>query len=191
MQHSIAFIKQHPWVAKLAVTAVLAFVVWKAIVFVASIHYENRYVELTNLGEKKVEQLVANRDKMFKTIKGIASVSDRAADKFESIYVKLMEGKFGNARGGALMSWVHEQNPNADFIKLYDQLNVAIQANRQEYFRFQSQALDIQNQIKNVVETWPGRVFNKDKAILEVPIIVSQDTKDVFEKGVDDFVDPF
>lgn len=184
------YCKDNPWTWKTGLVLLVAIIAYNLIMFAGEIHFTNTYNTKVKLCTAKVDLLKANRDKMAKILAGKASAALVGTEKFDEIYNKMMSGRYGDKKGGALMSWIQESHPNADFIKLFEQYSTAIEANRNEYFTHQSVARDIQREIETLVVNWPGRIWLEGKEIPEVPIIVSSETNKVFEEGVDDFVDP-
>ena len=168
--------------------------------FLIKVSLNNKEIRLRNLTVAQQETCKANFDKMFKVIKQVAQIPERFADKskeaFEEIYPQLMTGRYSNERGGALMSWVSEHNPSFDMValgKLYEKLSNAIESNRAEFFNEQKKLISYQKQHKNLIETWPGNWLIKDenKVEIEITIITSTATEEVFETGKEDDIELF
>lgn len=141
----------------------------------------------------------ANYDKMFKVVAQTAQIPDHfmneAKEAFKEIYTPLMEGRYSNERGGALMSWINEHNPNFDlntFGKMYERLQVAIEANREQFFVEQKKLIDIKRDYDVYVNQKPSKWFvNDGLKPLELKLITSTKTEKVFESGVEDDVELF
>lgn len=99
--------------------------------FGMSVSYQNQNIELKNkiLAQQKSNE--ANFDKMYKVISQIAQVSEQYRETFKEVYPQLIEGRYGNEKGGSLMKWVTESNPTFD-TRLYDRLATAIESNRED-----------------------------------------------------------
>jgi len=157
-----------------------------------SVSYQDSYVEKVASVEAKQQECVIVHDNTWKVIKQLAQVPERAAGKFAEIYPKLMQGRYGNARGGALMSWVTEQNPDFKPIgDLYSKLSNAIEGNRATLVRKETELL----QLKKSHDVFVGKVFTKhfigQKDKIEVQVIASSRSNKAFETGVDDDTDVF
>lgn len=160
--------------------------------------YSNSEIKLKNKQEAQETVCKANYDKMWKTISQVAQVPkefmEQSKNAFKEIYPELMEGRYGNERGGALMSWVQESNPNFDMAAakdLYENVQIAVEANRQEYFVEQEKLISIYEQHKNIIETAPGSWFIGGRDPGEITIITSTITEKVYEEGKDDNVELF
>jgi len=78
------------------------------------VSYSNSEVRLRNEAEAQQEKLEVVFDATWKIIQQKAGVSSQYAKDFKEIYPELMEGRYNNDRGGALMSWITEHNPEFD-----------------------------------------------------------------------------
>jgi hypothetical protein len=170
------------------------------IVLVMYISLNNKEKRGRNLTEAQQNVCQANFDKMHKVIVQTAQVPERfieqSKEAFKEIYPQLMEGRYSNERGGALMSWVSEHNPNFDMAavgKMYERLQVVIEANRNEYFNEQEKLISYRNNHKNLIETWPGSMFiKKERRVpVEITVITSTFTEDVYRTGKEDDIDLF
>lgn len=171
-----------------------------AVILIMNVSVDNAEVRKRNLTEAQQKSCEANFDKMFKVISQVAQIPERfieqSKDAFKEIYPDLISGRYANERGGALMSWITEHNPNFDMAavgKMYEKLQVVIEANRQEFFNEQQKLISYRNQHKNLIETWPGTWFiNKEKRVpVEITVITSAVTEDVYRTGKEDDIDLF
>lgn len=158
----------------------------------------NKEIELKNLTTAQQEACKANFDKMFKSIAQVAEVAEQNMNKsqeaFQKLYPELMEGRYSNDRGGALMSWVSENNPNFDLkatSKLYEKLQNTIEANRAEYFMEQKKLISYQKQHKDILMKWPGSWILTGRDTVGITIITSKTTKDVYVSGEENEIDLF
>lgn len=169
------------------------------IVFGMNISYNNTEIELRERVIAQQEVCKANYDKMFKVISQVAQVPEQFMEKskeaFKEIYPSLMEGRYGNDRGGAIMSWIQESNPNFDMsasAKLYENLQIAVEANREEYFVQQQKLIDMNREHTTYVEkVGPRQWFLNNTDILEINVITSTITEKVYATGKDDDIDLF
>lgn len=163
------------------------------------------YFTITNTEIKMRETTIAqqevgkaNFDKMFKVISQTAQVPQKfmkdAKDAFKEIYQPLMESRYSGERGGALMSWVQENNPNFDLsgaADMYKQLQRVIEANRQEFFIEQKKLIDLKRNHSSYIKVFPNRLFLSDVSEIEIKIITSDKTEKVFDTGKEDDIDLF
>jgi len=167
-----------------AVVAVVA--VW----FIMAVTYENKAIGLENKAAAQTTVNEAFFDKMWKVIQQYAEVSDEYKTTFKEVYPALMEGRYGDARGGALLSFITESNPDFD-ITLYANLQKAIEAQREGFFREQKKLTDLKLQHDDIRTTWPGRVFVGDRPEMEIKIVTSAKTDEVFNTGQENDVSLF
>lgn len=183
---------------KVAIIAGISVLFFVAIYFGMMINYTNNEITMRKQTTAQQDVCRANYDKMFKTIVQVAQVPEHFIEKskeaFKEIYPSLMEGRYGNDRGGALMSWVQESNPNFDMAavgKLYENVQVAVEANREEYFVEQKKLIDLQREHATYIEKFPARFFLGDKEEVKITIITSTITEKVYDTGKDDDIELF
>jgi len=162
------------------------------------VSYSNNEISKRNQIEAQQEVCKANFDKMFKVIAQTAQVSDRfmneAKEAFKEIYIPLMEGRYSNERGGSLMSWVTESNPQFDMKAtgdLYKQLQRVIEANRQEYFLEQKILIDMHRDHKTYIERIPASFFVGSRESVEITIITSEQTEKTYSTGQENNINLF
>lgn len=180
------------------IMAIVALVVVSIVVIIGVptimyFSYNNKEVVLRNAIAAQQKANEAVYDETWKVITQVAQVAENYKDSFKEIYPKLMEGRYGNARGGALMSWIKESNPTFD-TKLYEKLANAIEAQRANFTREQKKLLDIKQMHDNLIDVQPGRFFlvtigGTQK--IEVKIVTSSRTEKTFATGKDDDVNVF
>ncbi len=165
--------------------------------FLMKVHYQNEEIRLRNLTEAQQKVCKANFDKMFKVIAQDAQIAqknmDEARKSFKQIYIPLMQGRYSNARGGALMSWIREHNPNFDLkatSELYKKLQEAIESNRAEFFMEQKKLISYRNQHLNLIKTFPGSWF-LSKQPIKIIVITSTKTENTYQTGKEDDINLF
>lgn len=121
-------------------------------------------------------------DNTWKIISQKAQVSDKYKEAFKDIYPKLMEGRYGNARGGALLSFITESNPNFD-VSLYKDLMNAIEAQRNTFTREQNKLIDLKREHDTLLQTFPSSMFVGSRSTIEIQIVTSGKTKEAFSTG--------
>lgn len=177
---------------------VIIAVILGAIGFGMYFSYTNTEISKRETTLSQQETCKANYDKMFKTISQVAQVPEQFMEKskeaFKEIYPELMEGRYGNDRGGALMSWVQESNPNFDMsasAKLYENVQIAVEANREEYFVEQKKLIDMRRSHSTFIKQFPARLFLGGVEEIEITVVTSTVTEKVYQDGKDDDVELF
>lgn len=154
------------------------------------VSYNNSEIRLRNQAQAQQENLEVVFDTTWKIIQQKAGVSSQYAKDFKEIYPSLMEGRYENDRGGALMSWITEHNPQFD-VSLYQDLMRSIEAERTKFAREQSQLLDIKREHDNVRETLPGSIFVGSRPEIVVKLVTSAKTDEAFSSGQENDVEMF
>lgn len=160
------------------------------IIFVLNITFKNQEVELREQVNTQQEIIKLNYDKMFKVIAQVAQVPEQAKKAFKDIYPDLIEGRYGDSRGGALMSWVQEHNPEFDW-SLYKNVQVAVEANRQEFFIEQKKLEDFRRAHVVLLQKFPGSLFLSGRSQIEIQTVTSTKTEEAFNSGKEDNINIF
>lgn len=140
------------------------------------------------LGQEKSCKAVY--DNMWKIISQKAQVSEKYKDAFKDIYPQLIEGRYGNEKGGSLMKFIVESNPSFD-ISLYKELSQSIEAERNRFTNEQQMLIDIKREEDNLLQKPISGFFLSDKKSYEIKIITSTKTEKVFDTGKEDNVSVF
>jgi hypothetical protein len=142
------------------------------------------------LRQKVVAQQQVNKtvfDNTWKIISQQAEVSEQYKESFAKIYPKLMDGRYGNTRGGALMSWIQESNPNFD-VSLYSKLMTTIEAQRSIFTMEQKKLIDLGREHTVYISTFPNTIFIGNRGEIKLNIVTSDKTEKSFETGQDNEV---
>lgn len=123
-------------------------------------------------------------DNMWKTINGVAQVSEQYKESFKDIYVKIIDKRY-STDSNLLMKWIQESNPNFDS-KLYDKVNNVIISERYAFLNAQKKITDIENQHRKLLTTFPGNFLVSNNTPLQYEVISSTKTKKVMETRMDD-----
>jgi len=175
-------------------------VVFGLIMFFSYTGANDKEIKLRSLTTSQEEVCKANFDKMYKVIAQTAQVPSefmkQSKEAFKEIYIPIMEGRYSNDRGGALMSWITESNPQFDLNaigKLYERLQIVIESNREEFFNEQKKLIDYQREHHNFINSW----WNKNiwglasRGEIDIHIITSAKTKEVYATGEDNDIEVF
>lgn len=172
------------------IVAIVLMAIFGGIVGLMYISSNNNEISLRNQATAQQKNLEVVFDRTWKVIQQEAQVADQYKEAFKEIYPALMEGRYGNARGGALLSMITESNPNFD-VKLYDRLSSAIEAQRTDFAREQKRLLDIKREHDDVRLKFPGSFFVGSRPEIVVVIVTSSKTDDAFRTGKEDDVTLF
>jgi hypothetical protein len=153
-------------------------------------HYENKEQKLRNLCSAQQDVCKLVFDETWKIISQKAQVAEKYKGAFKEIFPALMEGRYGNERGGALMSFIHESNPSFD-VSLYKDLSNSIEAQRHKYTSAQTRLRDIKREHDDIRTTNPGKIFVGKAEELKIVLVTSTKTEGVYESGKDDDVTVF
>lgn len=168
-----------------AIITVFVFVIGG--MYISSVNTE---VSLRNEAAAQQDVCKLVHDTVWKVLTQKAQVAETAASKYSEIFPALMEGRYGNARGGALLSFVQEQNPNFD-IKLYEDLSRAIESQRERYLVAQKRLRDIKREHDDLRMKIPSSFFVGSKPELKIQLVTSTATESTYATGVDDNADLF
>lgn len=149
---------------------------------VYGVNTSNYEIDLRNQAEAQYEVNKSYADKMWKTIQQQAEVSNEYKDAFMEIYPELIAGRYSTERGGALMSWITEANPDFD-VSLYGKLMNTIEAQREGFFNEQKKLISIMKQHEDLREKFPSALFVGGREKLDYPIVTSKETEEIFETG--------
>ena len=150
----------------------------------------NKEIKVRSKITAQVEVVEGYYDKMWKVISQKAQVADQYKGAFKEIYPALIEGRYGAEKGGTLMKWIVESNPNFD-VSLYKDLMTSIEAERTGFFMEQKLLIDLNNEHRVIRKTFPASLFVGSRPDIKITIISSEKTKKVMQSGKEDDIDLF
>lgn len=150
--------------------------------------YQNDEVELRNQAKAQQEANKIIYDKVWKVISQKAQITDKYEKAFKDIYVQIMDKRYADKN--LLFKFVTEQNPNFS-TEMYTQLSNAIEGNRAEFANVQMRLVDIKREHDNLRMKFPSSIFVGDRPELDIQIVTSTKTENVFKSGKDDDVKLF
>ena len=158
------------------------------IVVLMGIGYKNTEIELRN---QSVAQQKANTvifDKTWKVISQNVGIANEYKKAFKEVYSEL----FGIREGddNPAFKWIHEQNPTFS-TELYKELGDSISGLRAEFAMVQNRLVDIKREHNNLLQRIPSRWFVGGKEPLEITIVTSTKTEEIFESGKEEDVKLF
>jgi len=160
------------------------------IVIVTYISTNNNEVRLRNQAAAQEQANEAIYDNVWKTISQQAQISQEYRDSFAKIWKDIISARYENARGGALMSFIKEHNPELS-IELYKKLMVTVESERKEFLNNQKKLIDIKREHDNIRTTFPSSLIVGNRPELDITIVTSTKAKEVFENRIDDDVKVF
>ena len=177
---------------KIAVWVIIAVIIVVALILtVMGIGYKNREVELRN---QSVAQQEANKniyDKTWKVVQMKAQIADKYAGEFKEIYTGLMDARYSADSGNnPAFKWIQEQSPNFS-TELYKELGDSISGLRAEFARVQNRLIDIKRDHENLRMKFPSKLFVGKREALDIQIVTSAKTEEVFNSEREDNVDLF
>ncbi len=146
--------------------------------------YNNKEVALRMESEAQLGKIETVRDRMFQIIREKANVSSEYRKAFNEIYPKIIARRY--KEGGELMKWIQEANPYFD-PSLYQDVMNSIEVQRTAFTSEQNRMLDILNQRKTLINSYPSKWFVKNKTEIGYEPISASDTKRVMATRVDDY----
>ena len=165
---------------------ILAIVIW-------AIGLSNTYNKKFVQGKAFQQNSEVVFDNTWKKIKSQAGVTTEYKNAFKEVYVELMDSRYENDKGAGqqtLMKWVTEANPEFD-VSLYKTLMNTIEGSRNEFTMEQKKLIDIDRELKTMKVTFPNSLILSNKADLEIKLVTSGKTKQAFETGEENDVNPF
>jgi len=161
------------------------------IIVMLCIGWSNQEIELRNQAVAQQKNNENIYDKVWKVIKQKAQITDKYAEDFKAIYTDIMGKRYdGEAKGSPMFKWIQEQNPNFS-VDMYKDLSDAIEGNRAEFARVQARLIDIKREHDNLRLKFPSSLVVGARPALEIKIVTSTQTEQVFATGKDDDVKLF
>jgi hypothetical protein len=128
-------------------------------------------------------------DYTWKVINQDAQVADKYKDAFKEVYTPLIEGRYSDG-GGSFMKWIQEHNPNFS-PDLYEKVMVAIESCRAGFFVEQQKLIDMDRDYFNWIHTFPNSLIVGNRTPVQIKIIKSLKTDDVYKTGQENDVNVF
>lgn len=142
----------------------------------------NGEVDLRNRVMAQQQVCKASFDTMWKILAQKAQIAERYRDSFREIYPQLIAGRYGNDKGGVLLKWVQESNPQFD-VSLYKDLMAAIEGERKSFFVNQKQLIDLKRQHDTTLQSWPNTMVLAGRQPVEITVVTSATTDDAYRAG--------
>ena len=150
----------------------------------------NKEISLRNQIEAQQKVCETYYDKLWKVLQQKAQVTDQYKAAFKEIYPALIEGRYGNEKGGTLMKWIQESNPTFD-VSLYKDLMSSIESERAGFFMEQKKLIDLDREHKVLRQSFPASMFIGSRPDVKFTIITSEKTENVYKTGKENEIDLF
>lgn len=176
--------------SKLFFVTTIAIMMFGIILFGIWIKTNNREIQLRNIASAQQDICKIVFDETWKIINQKAQIKDSYREDFEKIFTNIMNERYENDRGGSLMSWISEHNPEFDS-SLYKEIMVSIESQRHKFTEAQTRLRDIKLQHDDLRQQFPSNMFVGGRPALDITIITSSKTEDVFLQGKEDDITVF
>lgn len=150
----------------------------------------NKEIKIRSKITAQKEVVEAFYDKLWKVISQKAQIAEQYKTAFKDIYPQLIEGRYGNEKGGTLMKWITESNPTFD-VSLYKEISSSIETERAGFFMEQKKLVDLNNEHRIIRNTFPNSIFIGNRPDIVITIISSSKTKAIMESGQENDIDIF
>ncbi|MDR0283188.1 MAG: hypothetical protein LBI53_08140 [Candidatus Peribacteria bacterium] len=182
--------KQISIIIGVVVVAIIAILLIK-------VSYNNKEIRLRKQIEAEQVVYEQNFDKMYKIIAQTAEVAERNVEvnreAIKTIYPDLIEGRYSQG-DGTLMKWIQENNPTWDMQAIsetYNKIMAVIEAQREGLYTQAKRLRDLVRERETLIEQWPGSWFVSNQEKIEITLISSKHTKEVFQTGEDNDINLF
>jgi len=150
----------------------------------------NKEVQLRTTVQAEQDVCKVHFDNMWKILHDQANVANEYKEAFAEIFPKIMEERYDNARGGALLSFVKESNPNFD-VSLYSTLQKSIAAERTGFTMHQDKLIDANREHRKLLLTKPSSFFFDLSDTIHITLVTSARTNSAYTTGEDNDMDLF
>lgn len=156
------------------------------------ISYSNQEATLRTAIETKQKDNTSEFDNMFKKITQVAQVSQKQMDILKDIFISHAEARSGGNDSNLIMKWVQESVPNVDTSTMNNLQNI-ITSSRDAWTMRQKELLDLSREHTQLLRLFPSNFILSflGRKTIDVKIITSSRTEEVFKTGKDDSLELF
>jgi len=154
-----------------------------------SIYYGNMENSLRNTVEAKVKDNKNQFDSMWKQISQIAQVTKEERESLNRLLTNNSQQR-GISNEKLVSAWIQEAVPNVSN-STYINLQNVISSARTAFATRQTELIDLNNQHNILIQNAPSSWFLKDKKSIDITIVTSTKTENVFSTGKDDDMNVF
>ena len=157
---------------------------------VMGISANNREAQLRNAFNAQLENNKTSLDRSWKTIDQQAQVTLTERDSFRKTYVEIMTASKGVAGEGKLAAFFQQAGiPISN--ELFRNLMTTIESQREAFFRDQQHLLKLKQEHDNLRTTFPSKLFVGAAPELQVQLVTSEKTEEIFSTGREDKIHVF
>jgi len=160
------------------------------VILLSWIGYSNSEIDIRNKITAQQKNLEVIFDNTWKTISQQAQISEKYKESFKTVYVELMQARYSESDQQSLMRWVTESSPTFD-ASIYTKIMATVQATRAEFTREQTKLLSFKNVHDNLIDKFPSSLFVGGRGKIEVNVVTSDKTEEVFKAGKENDVEVF
>lgn len=170
--------------------AAAMFIVFVVCMIIVIVGYYNKEVSLRNQFVAQEEANTVVYDEVWKVISQQAQVADTYKEGFREVWQAIVSGNSAANRQASLAVFVNHHNPQFDS-KIYISLMNTIEGKRREFTNNQKKLIDIKREHDNLRTRFPSSVFVGSRPELQLHLVTSDRTEDVFKAGKDNDVQVF
>lgn len=182
---------------KSLIIGIVVIVALVSVFFIMKVSYNNKEIDLRKQITAEQDIYQQNFDKQYKIIAQLVQVAERNVEAnkeaFKEIYPDLIEGRYSQG-DGTLMKWVQENNPQWDMkaiTETYSKVSVAIESQREDFYNQAKKLRDLVREREALIEKFPGSLFVSNKEPIDITLITSKNTKEVFKTGEENDIELF
>lgn len=175
--------------SKLMAAGAFAVVVIAVVLMLMNFSYGNTEQRLRTDVQDQNRKIVANLDKMWKTISQQVQVTQQYASDFKEVALGMVKGRYGAKGSQAMFQWLKEHNISID-ASIYKKVMTTIEAARMSFEREQRRLSEMGAEHKKLYVTVPAKWFVDGEPVV-IKIISSEKTKAIVESGEENEVDLF
>lgn len=150
----------------------------------------NEEVRTRNEFAAQQNALESEFDKVWKVISQQAQISQHERETFKKTYLEIMQAQKGIAGQGTLASFFSQAQVPIS-AELFSKLMTTIEAQRESFNRSQKKLIQIKLQHDNLRQQWPHSMIVGGRPALELTLVSSDKTKEIFSTGRDNDVQLF
>jgi len=175
----------------------VVIVVLVGIFLMLKVSYNNQEIGLRKQITAEQDVYQQNFDKQYKVIAQLVQVAERNVEAnkaaFKEIYPDLIEGRYSQG-DGTLMKMIKESNPQWDMKAIedmYAKVATAVESQREDLYNQARKLRDLVREREALIEKFPGSLFINNTKPIEITLITSKNTKEVFKTGEENDINLF
>ena len=160
------------------------------IMFLWYVNANDTEIQLRNTVLAKQEVTKNVRDELHSDLANQIGVPrefmESSKEAFKEIYPDLISGRYDDSRGGALMSWITESNPQFDMSAaagLYENVQISLKSHYADFRKAQDNLVDAHKSHKDYIMKTMNNVFwnFRDRGEVEIVLLRNNETNQDYE----------